>query len=61
MAQKPFRFTAMSRNTDANKKLHKKKLDQKKRKVQEAEAERKARLKSINQQFNEKNKPTNEE
>lgn len=51
----------MSRNTDANKKLHKKKLDQKKRKVQEAEAERKARLKSINQQFNEKNKPTNEE
>lgn len=47
----------MSRNTDANKKAHKKKLDQKKRKAQEAEAERKVRLKAINQQFNDKNKP----
>ncbi|MFV0180156.1 hypothetical protein OBK28_11310 [Empedobacter falsenii] len=51
----------MSRNTDANKKAHKKKLDQKKRKVQDAEAERKARLKEINQQFNDKTKPENEE
>ena len=51
----------MSRNTDANKKAHKKKLDQKKRKVQEAEAERKARLKQINQQFIEKNNSKNEE
>ncbi|MFV0140183.1 hypothetical protein NZD85_13855 [Empedobacter stercoris] len=51
----------MSRNTDANKKAHKKKLDQKKRKVQDAEAERKARLKEINQQFNDKTKPEKEE
>lgn len=44
----------MSRNTDANKKAHKKKIDQKKRKAQQAEAERKAKLKLINQQFNDK-------
>ncbi len=47
-----FKIYKMSRNTDENKKKHKKKLNQKKRKAQEAEAERKARLKTINQQFN---------
>lgn len=41
----------MSRNTDANKKLHKKKIDNKKRKIQNAEAERKARLKQIREDF----------
>lgn len=41
----------MSRNTDANRKLHKKKIDNKKRKIQNAEAERKARLKKIREDF----------
>ncbi|PJJ62488.1 MULTISPECIES: hypothetical protein [Chryseobacterium] len=41
----------MSRNTDANRKLHKKKIDNKKRKIQNAEAERKARLKQIREDF----------
>lgn len=41
----------MSRNTDANRKLHKKKIDNKKRKIQNAEAERKARLKQIRDDF----------
>ncbi len=41
----------MSRNTDANRKLHKKKIDNKKRKIQNAEAERKTRLKQIREDF----------
>ncbi|WBV59806.1 hypothetical protein PFY12_12230 [Chryseobacterium camelliae] len=41
----------MSRNTDANRKLHKKKIDNKKRKIQNAEAQRKARLKQIREDF----------
>jgi hypothetical protein len=41
----------MSRNTDANRKLHKKKIDNKKRKIQNAEAERKARLRQIREDF----------
>jgi hypothetical protein len=41
----------MSRNTDANRKQHKKKIDNKKRKIQNAEAERKARLKQIREDF----------
>lgn len=41
----------MSRNTNANRKLHKKKIDNKKRKIQNAEAERKARLKQIREDF----------
>lgn len=44
----------MSRNTDANKKIYTKKIDQKKRKIQEAEALRKKRLKEINQNINAK-------
>lgn len=44
----------MSRNTDANRKAHKKKIDQKKRKVHEAEEKRKARLKEIRASFIEK-------
>lgn len=44
----------MSRNTDANRKAHKKKIDQKKRKTQEAEEKRKARLKEIRASFFEK-------
>ncbi len=37
----------MSRNTEANRKLHKKKIDNKKRKIQEAELKRKNRLKEM--------------
>ncbi|WP_300675689.1 hypothetical protein [Soonwooa sp.] len=44
----------MSRNTDSNRKAHKKKIDQKKRKAQEAEEKRKLRLKEIRQSFNDK-------
>ena len=47
----------MSRNTDNNRKEHKKKIDNKKRKLQDAEIERKKRLKEINQQFNNKLSP----
>lgn len=45
----------MSRNTDANRKLHKKKIDNKKRKIQEAELKRKNRLKEMRE--NRKEKP----
>lgn len=41
----------MSKNNETNRKNHKKKLDQKKRKIQNAEAERKARLKQIREDF----------
>lgn len=41
----------MSKNNDANRKKHKKKLDNKKRKIQEAETERRARLKQIREDF----------
>ncbi|WP_185146987.1 hypothetical protein [Chryseobacterium echinoideorum] len=44
----------MSRNTDANRKLHKKKIDNKKRKIQEAEQKRKSRLKKIREDFKER-------
>lgn len=44
----------MSKNNDANRKKHKKKLDQKKRKIQNAETERKARLKEIRESFKSK-------
>ncbi|WP_415325509.1 hypothetical protein [Chryseobacterium sp. MMS23-Vi53] len=44
----------MSRNTEANRKLHKKKIDNKKRKIQEAELKRKNRLKEMRQITNEK-------
>lgn len=37
----------MSRNTDANRKLYKKKIDNKKKKAQEAELKRKNRLKEM--------------
>ncbi|GEN67271.1 MULTISPECIES: hypothetical protein [Chryseobacterium] len=41
----------MSKNNEANRKKNKKKIDQKKRKIQNAEAERKARLKQIHEDF----------
>ena len=41
----------MSRNTDANRKAYKNKIDQKKRKALEAEEKRKARLKEIRENF----------
>lgn len=44
----------MSKNNDANRKKNKKQIDQKKRKIQNAEAERKARLKQIYADFKEK-------
>ncbi|WP_157844197.1 hypothetical protein [Chryseobacterium sp. Leaf180] len=39
----------MSRNTDANKKIHNKKVADKKRKILEAEQKRKNRLKEMRQ------------
>lgn len=42
----------MSKKNAANIQKHKKKLNDKKRKIQEAEATRKKRLKEIRQQFN---------
>ncbi|MEG0929064.1 MULTISPECIES: hypothetical protein [Chryseobacterium] len=41
----------MSKNNDANRKKNKKQIDQKKRKIQNAEAERKVRLKQILEDF----------
>ncbi|MDF2553747.1 MAG: uncharacterized protein K0R77_3022 [Chryseobacterium sp.] len=41
----------MSKNNEANRKKNKNKIDQKKRKIQTAEAERKARLKQIREDF----------
>ncbi|WP_441555141.1 hypothetical protein [Chryseobacterium sp. 2TAF14] len=41
----------MSKNNEANRKKNKKKIDQKKRKIQNAEAERKARLWQIREDF----------
>jgi hypothetical protein len=51
----------MSRNTEANKKRVKAKKAQQRKKVKDAEAGRKARLKEIIQQMNEKEKKSNEE
>ena len=51
----------MSRNTEANKKRVKEKKAQQRKKVKDAEAGRKARLKEIIQQMNEKDKLKNEE
>lgn len=39
----------MSRNTDANKKIHNKKIANKKRKIQEAELKRKNRFREMRQ------------
>ena len=44
----------MSRNTEANRKIHKKKIDNKKRKIQEAELKRKNRFKEMRQNTAEK-------
>jgi hypothetical protein len=41
----------MSKNNEANRKKNKDKINQKKRKLQTAEAERKARLKQIREDF----------
>ncbi|MEN4761891.1 MULTISPECIES: hypothetical protein [unclassified Chryseobacterium] len=41
----------MSKNNEANRQKNKKKIDQKKRKQQNAEAERKERLKQIREDF----------
>jgi hypothetical protein len=41
----------MSKNNEANRKKNKDKINQKKRKIQNAEAERKARLKQIREDF----------
>lgn len=41
----------MGKNNEANRKKNKDKIDQKKRKIQNAEAERKARLKQIREDF----------
>ncbi|WP_167510752.1 hypothetical protein [Chryseobacterium sediminis] len=41
----------MSKNNEANRKKNKKQIDQKKRKIQNAETERKARLKQILEDF----------
>ncbi len=50
----------MSKNNEANRKNHKKKIDQKKRKLQNAEIERKSRLKQIREEFKAKeNNETN--
>ena len=51
----------MSRNTEANKKRVKAKKAQQRKKVKDAEAGRKARLKEIIQQMNEKDKKSTEE
>lgn len=42
---------SMSKNNEANRKKSKKKIDQKRRKIQNAESERKARLKQIREDF----------
>jgi len=44
----------MSRNTDTNKKIHNKKIADKKRKIQEAELKRRNRLKEMRRNTNEK-------
>ena len=49
--------TNMSKNNEANRKKNKKQIDQKKRKIQNAEAERKARLKQILEDFKVKKEP----
>lgn len=49
----------MSKNNEANRKKNKKTIDQKKRKIQNAEAERKARLKQIMEDFKGKETDSN--
>ena len=61
MALRKLNLQKMSRNTEANKKRVKAKKAQQRKKVKDAEAERKARLKQINKQFNEKNKTNDNE
>ncbi len=50
----------MSRNTEENKKKYNKIIDNKKRKLQEAEIARKKKLKEITKQFNDKKTPDKE-
>lgn len=51
----------MSRNTDANKKIHNKKIANKKRKIQEAELKRKNRLKEMRENTKAKLTPEQED
>lgn len=51
LTNKNYPLQNMSKNNEANRKKNKKKIDQKKRKIQNAEAERKARLKQIREDF----------
>ncbi len=51
LTHKVIRIKNMSKNNEANRKKNKKMIDQKKRKTQNAEAERKARLKQILEDF----------
>ncbi|WP_318848550.1 hypothetical protein [Chryseobacterium sp. JV558] len=50
----------MSKNNEANRKKNKNKIDQKKRKIQNAETERKARLKQILEDFKVKEETDNQ-
>ncbi|MDR3023650.1 hypothetical protein [Chryseobacterium sp.] len=50
----------MSKNNEANRKKNKKQIDQKKRKIQNAETERKARLKQILEDFKVKKETDNQ-
>jgi hypothetical protein len=52
--------TNMSKNNEANRKKNKKQIDQKKRKIQNAETERKARLKQILEDFKVKKETDNQ-
>jgi len=52
--------TNMSKNNEANRKKNKNKIDQKKRKIQNAETERKARLKQILEDFKVKEETDNQ-
>lgn len=54
LTHKIFVTQNMSKNNEANRKKNKKQIEQKKKKAQNAEAERKARLKQIHQDFNAK-------
>lgn len=50
----------MSRNTDENRKKYNKKIHDKKRKLQEAEIERKKRFKEIREGFNQNKNSEND-
>lgn len=51
----------MGRRNETNRLAHKKKADQKKQKSTNAETLRKEKLKQIQQQFNQQNKPDSQE